>query len=460
MASSTDPGVTSTRLRSSLPAAIHRADASHVASRPIRVQFRPSGLRVFERRHDLCMNSESQTSQAISIAPLGRPYNEAMQDRYWTTIRFLESATNLRRVLAETSGHNPSTSQARGIAACLQQGRLFYEAAQQSAMEIRPLVQFYGAVAFGKALALSTTHADLATLPQSHGLTEISEPCKTISDLRVRIELDGTFQRFNDAVAPMIRVPYFGHRQWPSYVNTPASSSLQLRGYTLSIRDVLSRVPTLHSLYEQTFHQGASSAPVTFYNEPTTPTLWELRIEDPIPFRDLDGLRRIVNCWRAKFPFIRRWTLQSAAQQWGNSQITFINVQPSEHEFDETRFVVHDNAFTTPSNHASNDDVTLIGLSEALSPLGGSFGNLSYAIAPLDDGAYLCEYSLHYLALFLLSSLVRYRPNVWVHAISRSHIGETPADDAPLALLEQFLDHDRIVMPELIAKGLNPKAFR
>ena len=49
--------------------------------------------------------------------------------------------------------------------------------------------------------------------------------------------------------------------------------------------------------------------------------------------------------------------------------------------------------------------------------------------------------SSHYIAwlLYLLSTLVRYRPLLWMHAISRSVIAEAPADDKMLSLIERFL---------------------
>jgi len=66
----------------------------------------------------------------------------------WHKCRFLESSENLKPLVKKRFGREPSTSVAREIAACLQQGRLFYEAAAASPLEIRPLQLFlwYGRV--------------------------------------------------------------------------------------------------------------------------------------------------------------------------------------------------------------------------------------------------------------------------------------------------------------------------
>jgi hypothetical protein len=85
---------------------------------------------------------------------------------------------------------------------------------------------------------------------------------------------------------------------------------------------------------------------------------------------------------------------------------------------------------------------------------------LPVAIAPLESNSYLNVYTLHYLALFLLSSLVRYRPNVWVHAISRSVSDGMPADDSALAIIQTFLDQNFIEIPSLVAEVLGSETAR
>jgi hypothetical protein len=61
-------------------------------------------------------------------------------------MRFLESAANVKRVLKEATGREASTHLALDTSTCLQQGRLFYEAAEAAPPEIKPLLILYGMV--------------------------------------------------------------------------------------------------------------------------------------------------------------------------------------------------------------------------------------------------------------------------------------------------------------------------
>jgi ABC-type arginine/histidine transport system permease subunit len=67
------------------------------------------------------------------------------------SIKFLESMANLRVVLKRATGRTPSAQVARDIAACLQQGRLFFEIAASAPLQVQPLQIYYGMVGFAKA---------------------------------------------------------------------------------------------------------------------------------------------------------------------------------------------------------------------------------------------------------------------------------------------------------------------
>lgn len=71
-----------------------------------------------------------------------------------------------------------------------------------------------------------------------------------------------------------------------------------------------------------------------------------------------------------------------------------------------------------------------------------AFGNLhdkyTTIIEPI-HAAHISELALYYAGMYLLSSLVRYRPTIWANSISRRPIGSVQPDDKPLALIEQFL---------------------
>src|SRR5262245_3864054 len=105
----------------------------------------------------------------------------------WTRISLLESTTNLKPRIRALSGREPSTAVAKDVAVCLQQGRLFYRSAAEAALEIRPLLLYYGTVAFAKALALARSCKRLSQLRQAHGLKDVSSDLSRLLELRVEI---------------------------------------------------------------------------------------------------------------------------------------------------------------------------------------------------------------------------------------------------------------------------------
>ncbi len=101
------------------------------------------------------------------------------------------------------------------------------------------------------------------------------------------------------------------------------------------------------------------------------------------------------------------------------------------------------------------DEHPRIPIDQLFSGIGGGYSSQTNAIAPF-SGHYLSEYSLVYIGLFLLSSLVRYRPDTWSHVVSRSSLQDRPVDDQALSLIQAFLDATASIIPPLIVKVLNP----
>lgn len=66
------------------------------------------------------------------------------------------------------------------------------------------------------------------------------------------------------------------------------------------------------------------------------------------------------------------------------------------------------------------------------------------------DGEDIAETSIFYMGMFLLSSLVRYRPNTWIHSLKGRTTSDQPIDDKPLAIIFKFLDLSLSKFPEMI----------
>jgi YaaC-like Protein len=148
----------------------------------------------------------------------------------WNKIKFLESTTNLKAVIKQATGRTPSTEIARDIAACLQQGRLFFEIAALAPLQVQPLQIYYGIVGFAKAIILARAVQSIANIAQSHGLSDISPQNAHIENLCLKFQAKGVFQQFNDAIAPLGRVNYYDDSSMLQFVRKPLDLAASLSG--------------------------------------------------------------------------------------------------------------------------------------------------------------------------------------------------------------------------------------
>ncbi len=155
----------------------------------------------------------------------------------WYDIKFLESASNVRQLIGNSAGRTPSASIAREIVVSIQQGRLFFEAAALAPIQIKPLQIYYGVVAFSQAVIVARNGHSLSTLARAHGLRDISPPDAGVEELSLRVENSGTFQEFNDAIAPLGRIWYFDSSM-PKWHERPFDAAAGLSGQRISITDM------------------------------------------------------------------------------------------------------------------------------------------------------------------------------------------------------------------------------
>lgn len=104
---------------------------------------------------------------------------------------------------------------------------------------------------------------------------------------------------------------------------------------------------------------------------------------------------------------------------------------------------------------------TFIPAAEILPPQSGGYvgSAQTYAMQPINN-VQLNEYALQFLGSFLLSSLVRYRPQIWQNAISRSVTAQSPADDRSLSLIEKFLDDVLNGFPDMVVRVMDYQRTR
>lgn len=314
---------------------------------------------------------------------------------------------------------------------------MFFESATEAPMEIRPLLLYYGMMAFAKAIVAGRGLRALSTLSQGHGLHDISDQTARLADLTVRIQGKGTFQYFNDVVAEQEGITYFENAMTRKHILQTAHS-VQLDNMQLTLKDILARMAGLEDMFRATFREEASVLQFSVNPREGPEDLCELRVDVSELFHDLESLRQIVEGLRAKYPTLQRWGFSNAQLAWDKSLIVFKNVVPIENELTPE----HADVLPEGRNVWSKSIVgeKYIDFRNLLDPVsGGSAQSSSSFMTPI-RGAHISDISLQYVGMFLLSSLVRYRPQVWVHAVTRFASQERPADDQALALIERFMD--------------------
>lgn len=358
----------------------------------------------------------------------------------WYDIKFLESATNVRELIRRSTGRAPRAAVAREISVCIQQGRLFFEAAGAAPIQIKPLQIYYGIVAFAQAVVIATRNVSLSTLVRRHGLTDITPAGAGVENLALRFESAGTFQEFNDAIAALGRVWYFDNYM-PRWFEKPFSLSSGLSGQSITIKDVLSRMPGLADKYQKTFGSPAASAPIILDFGAPNVGRCTLRIDDPDLYTDRASLIATVRKWRTAYPFLERWRFVEALHAWGSSVLIFDNAGEVGDDLSDTYLVEANNNGFTAARLLMNSTRCYVSAPDILPPLAGGYDRSSavWAMQPI-AGLLLPEHSLEVLGGFMLSSLVRYRPQIWQNAISRSTTADSRADDRSLSLIEAFLD--------------------
>jgi hypothetical protein len=358
----------------------------------------------------------------------------------WSGYRFLESAINLKAAVKAALDREPNTSLATDAATCLRQGRQFFESAANASIEIRPLLVQYGVIAMGKAVAACRMLRPPHTFAKSHGLSDTSEKGARLAELKLRVDDRGSFQEFSDAVRSLDSITYFGSNT--EYLRTFVESSKveALVGKTITFDELFSRMPNQVDLYVRTFTRDANvlNCYLTISRQHAGGELTVyVKAHTTI---DRTALKTIVHGLRQRFTFLSHWILSSALCAYGDLRLVFASVdEPAAGDTDEPALQWHESggefrrAAPMPKLRAWQDNPP---------PTSGSLAHPDAAgspiVRPLQD-IQLTTYAIMYMAAFMLGSLVRYRPETWVHALAGRVTRERALDDQALALIEEYL---------------------
>lgn len=181
----------------------------------------------------------------------------------WKDLAVFESSDQVRRLYKRRHHRDLSAGKAREITTALAQGRQYFAELRSVGELARPLVLFYGVMSLSRAAILFFRPAAReANLQPSHGLTVVNWQqtlaggIRNIPDLRMNVA-EGTFRELAEATSRVDRVAV----NVAPYPNTmairTASPGAMPAGWSISLRDLLGRIPELHNIYEETFEEHA-----------------------------------------------------------------------------------------------------------------------------------------------------------------------------------------------------------
>ncbi len=368
-------------------------------------------------------------------------------------LKFLESTENLKSILSMNSGRSVSHRLCSNIVVCLEQGRSFFEIAGQSPLEIRPLIVFYGMMGFARAVTMARTLKNIETLPQRHGLQDVSPKVATLDSLVLKVTASGTFDAMNDSVVNLEKfIVHIGSEV--SYVRSSTAQSQTFHNSTFTLRDILSRIYSIREHYLDTFNENAKVVGCSHFSGSIVESHKFLSFDvfTEGVFKSKEDLFRVVRDLRGRFAFLKNWGFERASWAGGFTSIKFTNKKyAGKNPVDSSDVmpeVISENSFGYTAQHYGtpvyDDDI----LSKTHPIAGGISGNMDTHIIESFNGIFLSELALFYMGMFLLSSLVRYRPDIWSNALSRRAVSNNPVDDKALSLIEHFIEISLSIFPQ------------
>tara|TARA_R110001606_G_C15351795_1_gene647615 strand:+ start:286 stop:1425 length:1140 start_codon:yes stop_codon:yes gene_type:complete len=362
---------------------------------------------------------------------------------------FFESVGNLKSALLKALDRTPSSGVATDVTTCLEQGRLFFNAASLAPLEIRPLLLLYGIIPYSRALVCGRRLASLSTLSQAHGITDTSTFDARLSQLKIKIGGGGSFQEFSDTVRGLDFIDYYGSRTEPLRIFTETDESSKLKDSTVGFDEIFSRLYNLHELYTATFEQSSQCTDCSIYIEDESAARISVVIKDYAEI-SFDGLVQLVTFIKSDHKFLDDWVFCNASCNYGSISLDFYNLDVDKtDELALAKFDQNGSGFTR-KKYAAETRKPLV----KMPPICGALSTGGIGFAKPLNGVILSQQALTYMAAFVLGSLVRYRPQTWIHALRSKSTPERPEDDRAIALIEQFLNDTLETFPNMIMTAL------
>lgn len=368
-------------------------------------------------------------------------------------LKFLESTENLKKILSINSGRSVSHRLCNNIIVCLEQGRSFFEIAEQSPLEVRPLIVFYGMMGFAKAITMARTLKNIETLPQKHGLQDVSPIEITLDSLVLKVTDSGMFTNMNDSVMNLEKfIVHIGSEV--SYIRSSTDQTQAFQSSMFTLREILSRIYSIREHYFDTYNENAKVVGCSHFTSQKVESHQSLSFDvfTEGVFKTKEDLFRIVRDLRIRFYSLNNWTFENASWAGGFTSIKFTNRKCADENSVDSSDVMAELLSEHPYGFAAkhcdkpifDDDI----LSKTQPIAGGVSSNKNTHIIESFNGMFLSELALFYMGMFLLSSLVRYRPDIWSNVLSRRAVSNRPVDDKALSLIEHFIETSLSTFPQ------------
>lgn len=346
---------------------------------------------------------------------------------------FFESAVNLRRHLKEHAAFRPSASQARDISSCLRQGRELLRTSHATALVAKPIVLYYAMACYAKALVLSIGKPGrLNELPKKHGLKVIDNSL-ALEQIEVKVEgNDGLFHSFVRSLSEVSGVAMEirdGPDLWIAINTCPRLTSVRC-----SLKHLLGRVIGLDDLFRATFSEPAACTPAQL-------RFGTMSSGDSLPIAALifNLPAGLDEQWIAGIHHrLAAWSLRDRNGNLGDRERRGI--------------AVFENLPATDPRSATREDQAAkqLKLEDLLIPFTRTIRGDYWLVGDV-AGVTIPEPAIQLAAAFLLSSVARYRPDVW-----SCFCGFSPTDrnSHVRALVEAFLDRAAVQFPLQILGAL------
>ena len=314
-----------------------------------------------------------------------------MTSQEWHNISRFESYDLAKSWYQETHKRQLNATKTKQINAFFIQGREYFRSASSSDMSVKPLLLYYGVLSLARgAILLRNASKKGESLAQSHGLKEVnwrgtvSDGIKNILDLGIQAER-GTFLELVESIPNVHHTEYFSYQSKSKAVLQHDLGDIKFctTGELLTLGDLLSRLKqTMHSF------QGVTGRDPKWFL--TIVTSYAAETHFLLFTKPPDEVLKLVDQ--------RSVTIQPMPKGWPNLTLP---IPQQGLVFRHEAGSAHQSKF--PLFHETEGPQALM-----------------HGIANFPNGDKLNEFFKLYLTSFVLGTLARYYPSVWMALLSGS----------------------------------------